>query len=494
MNKRTHLPLPLLLLVLLSVTPATATPLISPGDIALRHDIQRLADYGIITGPVSTWPLAWGPVMADIGDIERLEQLPRDVIDAIHRVQARANRATRIDEVSFNASASVAGKPTRLRSFENTPRESAELGAGISYTGDWFAISLNGQVVDSPSDGQNYRADGSMIGVVLGNYSFTANTLERWWGPGWDGSLILSSNARPIPALSIDRNFTDAFKTKWLNWLGPWDFSLHFGQMENDREIPNARFFGMRINFKPIPSLEIGLSRTAQWCGSGRPCGFDTFVDLLLGRDNRGDGGTTRANEPGNQLAGVDIRWATRLLSVPVAFYSQLIGEDEAGGYPSRYLGQFGLESTGTMGERWSYRWFGEFAATSCRFWKSDEIFNCAYNHSIYRTGYRYRGRSVGHNADNDSRVATTGLMLVSDDEAQWLALLRFGKLNRGGSADAGNSLTPTPQEIASIDLTHTRLFRYGQVRIGLGVERVDDIASGQTSSDTRAFLEWRSH
>ena len=62
-------------------------------------------------------------------------------------------------------------------------------------------------------------------------------------------------------------------------------------------------------------------------------------------------------------------------------------GEDEAGGYPSRYLGQFGLESTGTMGERWSYRWFGEFAATSCGFWKSDEIFNCAYNHGIYETG-----------------------------------------------------------------------------------------------------------
>lgn len=492
MKKSTTLLIPLLLLAL--HPPTNAAPLIAPGDIALRHDIQRLADSGIITGPVSTWPLAWGPIMADIADIERLEQLPRDVIDAIHRVQARGRWATRIDEISFNASASVAEKPTRMRSFQSTPRESAELGAGLSYTGDWFAISLNGQAVDSPSDGQDYRADGSMIGVVLGNYTFAANTLERWWGPGWDGSLILSNNARPIPALSIDRNFTDAFKSKWLAWLGPWDFSLHYGQMEDDREIPNARFFGMRVNFKPIPSLEIGLSRTAQWCGSGRPCGFDTFVDLLAGRDNRGDAGTTLANEPGNQLAGVDVRWATRLFSRPIAFYSQLIGEDEAGGYPSRYLGQFGLESTGTIGERWSYRWFGEFAATSCGFWKSNEIFNCAYNHGIYRSGYRYRGRTVGHNTDNDSRVATTGLMLVNDEEAQWLALVRFGELNRGGSPDTRNSLTPTPQKIASIDLTHIRLFRYGQVRIGLGVERVDDIASDRTRSDTRAFLEWRSH
>ena len=112
MKKLTHLLLPLLLLA----TATTATPLITPGDTALRHDIQRLADHGIIKGPVSTWPLAWGPIIADINDIERLEQLPRDVIDAISRVQARANWAMRIDELTFNARASVAEKPTRMRS------------------------------------------------------------------------------------------------------------------------------------------------------------------------------------------------------------------------------------------------------------------------------------------------------------------------------------------------------------------------------------------
>jgi hypothetical protein len=190
----------------------------------------------------------------------------------------------------------------------------------------------------------------------------------------------------------------------------------------------------------------------------------------------------------------VDIRWATRLFDVPVAFYTQLIGEDEAGGFPSRYVGQFGLEGTGMMGEHWSYRWFGEFAATSCDFWKTDEIFNCAYNHSIYKTGYRYRGRVVGHNSDNDSRVASAGLMLVNHEATQWQALVRYGKLNRGGSPDERNSLTSTPQEIASIDLTHSRFFQYGEIRISLGLEHIDDTASGQTSDDARAYLLWRSH
>ena len=482
----------LLVALFIMVTPVLAGPLIAPGDLALRHDIQRLADYGIIQGPVSTWPLAWGPIAADIQNFDRVVELPRDIVDAIARIQARARWETRTGEVHYNAKASFAEEPTRIRSFQNTPRESAELSAGLSYTGDRFAVSINGQAVDSPADGEDFRADGSMIGLMLGNYSFTVNTLDRWWGPGWDGSLILSNNGRPMPAFSIDRSFTDAFESKWLSWLGPWDLSVHFGQMESDRHVPNTRFFGMRFNFRPIPSLEIGLSRSAQWCGDERPCDFDTFVDLLLGRDNRGDDGTSIENEPGNQLAGVDFRWSNRWFGRSNAIYGQAIGEDEAGGFPSRYLAQLGVESSGMIGDRWSYRWYSELAGTSCDAVK-EEIFNCAYNHGIYQTGYRYRRRAVGHGADNDSRIVSAGLILVNDQETQWHALFRYGALNRGGAPDARNSLTPTRQDIASVDLTHSRIFTYGQIEVGLGYERTDDEVSGQASNDGRAFLQWRS-
>ena len=472
---------------------ASADVNIAPGDLALRHDLQRLADHGIISGPVTTWPLSWGPIAADILALDRDEDLPAAVSQSLIRVRARANREMQIGQLQFNAHVSITEKPSRMRSFSDTPRESGEIGGGLDWIGNRLSIQLNGQAVDSPKDGEDYRADGSAIAVALGNYSISANTLDRWWGPGWDGSLILSNNARPIPALSIDRNFTDAFASKWLAWLGPWDFAVHFGRFESDRHVPDARFFGLRFNFKPIPSLEIGLSRTAQWCGDGRPCGFDTFIDLLLGNDNRGDEGIELENEPGNQLAGIDIRWATTILGRPVAVYGQFIGEDEAGGFPSRYLGQLGFETSGMLGTRWSYRWFGEFAGTSCDFYQSTEIFNCAYNHGIYETGYRYRGRVVGHAYDNDARIISTGIILLDDQDKQWHALIRYGALNRGGAPDLRNSLTPTRQDVASLDLTHRRLFTYGQIEIGLGIESTDDELSGETSTDGRAFLQWRS-
>ena len=40
------------------------------------------------------------------------------------------------------------------------------------------------------------------------------------------------------------------------------------------------------------------------------PCDFSTLVDLLSGRDNLGDDGISAGNEPGNQMAGVDLRWS----------------------------------------------------------------------------------------------------------------------------------------------------------------------------------------
>ncbi|MEM8947573.1 MAG: hypothetical protein AAGD11_20535, partial [Planctomycetota bacterium] len=39
--------------VLLFSKVGLASPFISAGDSALRHDIQLLADYGVITGPTS---------------------------------------------------------------------------------------------------------------------------------------------------------------------------------------------------------------------------------------------------------------------------------------------------------------------------------------------------------------------------------------------------------------------------------------------------------
>lgn len=471
-------------LILIAGSALAADPVIAPGDAALRHDIQLLADAGILRGPVTTWPLAWTSILAELDRADAADWTPAEALAAA-RVQAQGQRESRRGR-RHRAALSGAEEPLRWRSFANTPRESGELAAGLSWIGERFDVKLHGQVVASPEDGQEFRMDGSRLAAVIGNYSVAASTLDRWWGPGWDGSLILSSNARPIPALTFDRVLTDAFESRWLSWLGPWDVSAVFGQMEGQRSVPDTQFFGLRFNFRPLPSLEIGLSRTAQWCGEGRPCDLDTFVDLLLGRDNRGDEGIDTGNEPGNQLAGIDFRWTPGVSDRQITFYGQFIGEDEAGGFPSKFLGQAGIETSGLWRDHWSWRGFLELASTKCRFYQSGDDYDCAYNHGIYQTGYRYRGRAIGHGSDNDSLMLSTGLFLVGPDDSQWQLLARYGELNRGGMPDPRNTLTMTRQDLASLDLMHSRTFQYGVIDVGLGAERLD------SDTDARAFIQWR--
>jgi hypothetical protein len=215
---------------------------------------------------------------------------------------------------------------------------------------------------------------------------------------------------------------------------------------------------------------------------------------LFLGRDNVGDAGTTPENEPGNQLAGFDLRWSNMWFRQPSAIYVQAIAEDEAGGFPSRYMGLIGIETSGVIRNRWSYRWYAEVAGTSCD-WVKTDLWNCAYNHGIYETGYRYHGRVVGHGTENDSQVVSTGLVLVNNDSASWHVLLREGDLNRGGPLDIRNTLTPSPLELSSVDITHSRrLGKMGWLDIGLGYERITDKLTSEELSDARGFITWRSN
>jgi len=190
---KTHL---ILVVALLIPAFTFAAPQAQPGDVGLRHDIQVLADYGAISGPVTTWPISWDAVLMDLERIKADDVvLPNAVIPTFERILARAQRETGSRQHIIVGHVSAAEKPTQIRGFADTPRERGEIGAGYSWFGDRLSIDLNVAYVDKPVDGEEVRADGSQIGVNLGNWTVAASTMDRWWGPGWDGSIILSNNA-----------------------------------------------------------------------------------------------------------------------------------------------------------------------------------------------------------------------------------------------------------------------------------------------------------
>ena len=167
------------------------------------------------------------------------------------------------------------------------------------------------------------------------------------------------------------------------------------------------------------------------------------------------------------------------------------IGEDEASGLPSRYLGQLGIESSGTVGLG-SYRAFAEYAGTTCQFYESSSRPNCAYNNGIYQTGYRYKGRSIGHSADNDADVVSAGFQWVGASGDPWQFVARYAKLNTEGAADVRNSLTPTPADFLSLEASHTKSFDFGVVEVGVGATRFEDSVTGIKQDDSRLFVRLR--
>lgn len=479
-----------LLLAGLAITQsAAAGPWLDPGDTGLRHDLQLLADSGVINTPVTAWPLSWGDIAAQVAG---RNAVPEMAAAALARVQARIRNERVAGQWGLELEASAGSEARLIRDFEDLPRQEGEISATVDWMGDRLALRLAGQYVADPDDDRELRADGSYAGIALGNWMFAAAMTDRWWGPGWQGSVILSNNARPIPAITIDRNSTAPFESKWLRWIGHWDFVTLWGFLEDGRDVPNARFFGMRATARPTSWLEIGLSRTAMWCGSGRPCDFDIFIDLLAGKDNAGDN-VAAEDEPGNQMAGYDIRLTGMRFGLPVALYTQRIGEDEQDLRPSLYLTQAGIETWGRLGSLGDYRLYLEVTDTLC----GGNITgggtpNCAYEHPIYFTGMRYRGRSIGHSFDNDAEVWTLGAMLNDNHDGAWVASVAGGDLNREGSPSSTNTVAAVKTRYRSASLVHRRRLPIGELQGALGFESFDNRVTGETDDEWRISLTWK--
>jgi hypothetical protein len=456
-----------------------------PGLEGLRSDILLLADAGIVRGPVTTWPMSWPDIARDVAAASE-SGLDAATEAALLRVRPLARAAAAIGFSGIGARASAAKDPVWLRSFVDTPREEGEVGLRASWLGDHLALNLQGAAVADAEDGKTFRADGSYLGVNIGNFMLSAGLMERWWGPGFDGSLALSTNARPIPSITLERNYTDAFKSSLLGWLGPWRASIAVGEAETHGvTVPEVRFLAARVNFKPRPWLELGLTRTAQWCGGDRECGWQTFKDMLLGRDNRGES-VGEQDEPGNQMAGYDARLRSPWKALPLAVYTQWMGEDEAGGLPSKFLGLFGAELWGNS--RWGgYRAHIEYADTTCTFTRQEPDFNCAYRNEIYPQGYVYRGRSIGDPLDNDSRMFSLGVVLTGGSGAVFGFDLRKADINRDGG---NHAISEVPTRLYNVELRYSRAFRVGNVSLGLGYDDWD--AAGPENSRMRGYLLWQ--
>lgn len=462
-----------------------ASPWFEPGDTYARFKLQQAADRNQLEATVSSWPLAHSNAKlakSENGDAD---------LSLWNELAGPAGG---------NASLTLPGSsdPRFIRGFEGGVREAGEIDLTLDYVGDTFAVGFSPSYAIDPTDDERTRFDGSYLAATKYNWTAGAGLIDRWWGPGWQSSMILSSNARPVPSVWLERESTRPSENILLNWLGPWQFTTFVGRMEEERFVPNANLIGMRLNVRPLNGLEIGLSRLLQWGGEGRPSSSSSLADALLGRDNVGSEGVVE--DPGNQLAGIDMRYGFTLGNSTLGLYTQLVGEDEANSMPSRRVYQFGADWTTALlnaEQQWFLEWVDTFTAGGRG---SEGRPNYAYEHRFYRSGMRYLGRNLATTFDGDARATTFGLYSFSSPQIRWSAALTFAELNRdgvsrfqkGSRTDIDYAVPIGEQKVAVLDLSHTRPLPGGEgsFYLSLASDRIELADHALDAAITG--LEWR--
>lgn len=146
-----------------------------------------------------------------------------------------------------------------------------------------------------------------------------------WWGPGYHGALLMTNNARPFNMIRLSN--PHPFD---LPFLGLFKFNLFLSQL--DYGPPNANkplLYGLRLNFKPHPIFELGVSHVVVFKGrDGGDVACWDYLRILSGTVNRE--GTPLDS---NQQAALDfrLRWLNFDRILPLArslkFYGELGSE-----------------------------------------------------------------------------------------------------------------------------------------------------------------------
>ena len=453
------------------------------GSERLRNNLILLNDSGVMPISLTTWPIMWADVRVALKKVDRSD-LTLTQKGAVKELEFEMRYQTR-QSIKRSVEFRVASSRPLLRDFSYDHREKGEISHRFEWDSRDLALKLQTNLSTKPGKGSSTsNIDGSYFAGILGEWVLGVGGIDRWWGASSQASLILTNNARPVPGLMFRTKRSQHFESPLLSWLGEWQFVSFLGQLEESRVVSEAKLTGMRFVFKPFDSLEIGLSRAMQWGGIGRDESMKTFWKSLTSQ------GENTSEEAGNQLAGYDIRYNFSVLEgLSSAIYAQAIGEDEAGYLPSKLTFQSGAESYFHLSNGDVLMGGLEYTDTTAGAMGGKQL-NTTYEHHIYQSGYRYRGRALAATYDNDSKIVTAWLGYQQSNGRLAKLSISDLNLNEDGSA-RGNTVSPSAISLYLLQASYQQYVLGGMLKLGASYQ--SDM-TGNTSaelSEAAVFASW---
>jgi hypothetical protein len=229
---------------------------------------------------------------------------------------------------AFN-SANVLGNYNNLRTQNKS---------NINFNLEYSKRILSSQLSINFDDHDKLSFDNSYVNYKKGIANLSIGKVDRIWSFSEKSSLILSSNSRPLEALSL--KLENKFNTNWLPSTANWSVGLITGSTKNSYNGKNSMLSGARVIISPTEKLSFEFIQTSQWGDQNKKLYSVNLDALLFANTNEG------INSHINKMAGFGLSYSVPLNKNTYRFYSQAIGEDEAGNLPSCYAWMAGLELT----------------------------------------------------------------------------------------------------------------------------------------------------
>ena len=415
-------------------------------DENLRTDLNWLNQQGVIQISTSTWPLSGDEIQRALAQAKVSNNTQQKVVNSvIHALKADNGPA----KVGLYAGTDLTTIP---QTFGDNQKSQYQVAAEFNAGGEnWDAkLRINGEKDPLIDNGHDANVEGSYLAGKLWNQWLIAGQIPTYWGPGHDGSLIRGDASRPVYGISAQRVVQNAFETKWLSWIGPWQYQAFAGQLDDYKAIPGAKLLSLRLTVQPLSYLELGGSRILQWGGEGRPESLDSLWNAIKGNDNF----DSANDDKSNQIAGLDFRLNMQpLLQIPVGIYGQYVGEDEAGLLPAKKMYLAGADFS-SIYKNMPYQLYAEWADTRT----NGQVDGVSYNHYVYTDGYYQHGFPLGHAVGGDGQMYSVGGDIRFDVMNRLSGRALYAKVNQSNLAI--NAAFPKEDSIKGLDLTWTHYIK----------------------------------
>ena len=164
------------------------------------------------------------------------------------------------------------------------------------------------------------------LAVNLHNWEISIGRQSLEWAPGPGGSLLWSNNIEPVDMVRIVN--PEPFELPFfLRFLGPVRVDQFFGRLEGHYYNRRPFMIGQKINFKPLPSLELGFGRTLEIGGQGPGANPITATNLLYGLF--GQVRSSLDSVPGHSQSEMDWTFYVPKVRNYIVFYGEVFASDD---------------------------------------------------------------------------------------------------------------------------------------------------------------------